>query len=475
VKSQTAKTNFHVRSKRTWFTAAALLPLLGGCSTDDLSSLWFNSSQPSQSAAAVQNSGGSAPETTATKTAAFDQAACGLFFGQDNVNSGVESMGTEGASQEISLDRSPQENLLQAISYDMDGNYEAARKLYVWLTATPPDVKIDLDCGQGIKLSGNINGLAQRRLVSLDSNAPEYARSAEIETVVAAATVQPGPELPDPPQVERDRRFYETGGVVEAEPEDSVNPTVRMDMEVSDNTAQLTRVERRAPASAPAPTSKPTMATSATQASPPQPKSMTPVVITEAPTTTTSASPPAPTARTAALPVVRTEPATIAGDAASVEHTGAVVASTSRPVGAGELEIADTPPQSSMIELPITSNATPARTAQAAAPSTVAPAPVREPQAAPMMQPQASAPYYAVQLAAYRSRGRAESAWPTFQSNSRGMLSSASHEVVSIAIEGKGLFFRLLTGRYETNAEAAQACSQLKSTGVGCLIRRINP
>jgi len=84
-------------------------------------------------------------------------------------------------------------------------------------------------------------------------------------------------------------------------------------------------------------------------------------------------------------------------------------------------------------------------------------------------------PYYAVQLAAYRSRGRAEDAWSKFQSSSRGVLSNAEHEVVTIAIEGQGLFFRLLTGKYSTQAEAISACGQLKSVGLDCLIRRVTP
>lgn len=375
---------------------------------------------------------------------------------------------------EISLDSSPQQNLMQAISFDIAGNYENARKLYVWLTASPPDAKVDLDCGQGIKLSGSVNSLAQRRLVALDTDAPEFARSAEIESVVASATVEPGPELPDPPRVERDRRFYQKGGVVEAAPEDSTTLVPRMNMDMSENTAKLTMVEKRAPKTAT--TTQSAAPVSQTVATPLASSAPKPIV---APSTPSSAPAPSVAVTAATKPApINIAPATISGSEAETDHTGAVVASNSKPVSQGALDIVDPAPDASMIELPISSNPAPAKPAVPAA--TAASAPLRT-QAAPAaaapapMMAAPSGPYYAVQLAAYRSRGRAEGAWPDFQSASRGMLNSATHEVVTISIEGKGLFFRLLTGKYATNADATRACGQLKSVGVDCLIRRITP
>lgn len=370
-------------------------------------------------------------------------------------------------SEPISLDRSPEDNFLQAISYDMDGNYESARKLYVWLTATPPDAKIDLDCGQGVRLSGSINSLAQRRLVTLDASSPEYARSKEIDAVVASATVAPGPELPNPPRVERDRRFYETGGVVEAEPEVPTNPVVRMEMEVSENTARLTRVDRQAAApnvtaaSTPVPAPKLTNG-SATNETETAVSKLASVV---APTPVASQS----VRSLAPVPVI--DAPTIAGDAASTEHKGAVVTSNARPTEQGELDIVDRKPAAPMIELPITSTE-PVATQNAMATSNENSTPA---ETSTSQTAQSDTPYYAVQLAAYRSRGRAEDAWLKFQNASHGMLAAADHEVISIAIEGKGLFFRLLTGMYASSAEAKQACNSLKSAGTDCLVRRVSP
>ena len=446
------------RSKRVWLTAAALLPLLSACSTDDISGLLFGSSGEPQSITTSSTSP-SAP-TSALAQANLNRAACGLFFGKAADGSTTTAMETG----EISLDRSPQQNLMQAISFDIAGNYENARKLYVWLTASPPDAKVDLDCGQGIKLSGSVNSLAQRRLVALDTEAPEFARSAEIDNVVASATVEPGPELPDPPQVERDRRFYQKGGVVEVAPEDSTTFAPRMNMDMSENTAKLTMVEQRAPkpkaaTQSAAPVSQVITPPAATTAPEPMATSVRPVTVPTPSANVTTAAKPAP---------IDIAPATIAGSEAETDHNGAVVASNSRPVSQGALDIVDPAPDASMIELPISSSPAPARPTTAAAASTPAATP-QPTMAAP------SGPYYAVQLAAYRSRGRAERAWPEFQSASRGMLNSASHEVVTISIEGKGLFFRLLTGQYATNSDASQACARLKSVGVHCLIRRVTP
>lgn len=453
--------------KKGWFAAVALLPLLGACSTDDFSGLWFGSS--SNDVSAMQPSSVDGPAIDSPQTGNdLNRAACGLFFGKT-----TPAEVSHIAATEISLTRTPQENLMQAIAYDINGNYENARKLYVWLTASPPENKINLDCGQGIKLTGNVNALAQRRLVALDEIAPQFARSSEIESVVAAATVAPGPDLPNPPKVKRDRRFYETGGVVTAEPEDSTKPIERMDMPVSENTAQLTRVERRV--SQPQTTSTPSAAmTSPGTVAAPATAASQPTIIPVIPAQPAPAKEqmPAASPKTVTPPV--TEAPTIAGTAADVDHQGAVVATNSRPVEQGELEIIDREPSSTMIELPMASQSKPAPAPRSTPSVAEKTAPAPAPSSAPAASSETrSGPYYAVQLAAYRSRGRAEDAWPKFQNSSRGMLTNADHEVVSIAIEGKGLFFRLLTGTYARQSEAAQACNQLKSAGVDCLIRRV--
>jgi len=416
-------------------------------------------------------------ETPPGERAALDRATCGLFFDQDHVRDQSTETASSTDMQPISLDASPQDNLLQAISYDLDGHYDNARKLYVWLTASSPDLKIDLDCGQGIRLSGSVNSLAQRRLVALDRSKPQFARSAEIDTVVAAATVAPGPDLPNPPQVDRNRDFYKTGGVVTAEPEDRASPTPPMEMNVSENTARLTSVERKTPTVAPAPATSTSSAT-VNAAAPAKAASKAPVAVVAPVPVLEETAKPAPKPGSSMAVEAMSAP-TIAGDQQETTHTGAVVATNARPVEQGELEITDSAPATSMIEVPMASKApaTANDTSDVTPKATPTPKPIATKQPTtqndPIVAP--SGPYYAVQLAAYRTRERAESSWSVFQSRSNGVLTNAQHDVSTIAIEGQGLFFRLITGQYATNDQAAQACMALKNQGVDCLVRRITP
>ena len=388
-------------------------------------------------------------DTTDGERVALDRAACGLFFNQDPVPVAVNNAAAATEARPISLDATPQDNLLKAISYDLDGDYEDARRLYVWLTASSPDVKIDLDCGHGIHLSGSITSLAQRRLAALDTSKPQFARSEEIETAVATATVAPGPDLPNPPQVKRNLDFYKQGGVVDAEPEDRTSFAPRMDMPVSENTARLTSVEKRG--------TSPSEAANVAEPVIPEPKPSEAVVVAptpvEAAPKAAQAAEPAPASPSGySGPADEMTAPSIAGSQEGTKHSGVVVQTNSRPIEQGTLEIDEDTPATTMIEVPMASKAAP----QAAA---VAP----------------NAPYYTVQLAAYRSRERAEAAWPKFQSRSNGVLSSAAHEVTTIVIDGKGLFFRLMTGQYAGKSDASQACSTLKAQGVDCLIRRVTP
>lgn len=454
--------------RRIWFTAAALLPFLAACSTDDISGLWFGSSEDQTARPADTANSTSAP--SASEQTRFNSKACGLFFGQPGRTDETSATGAQSESPEILLERSPQQNLLQAISHDMDGNYESARKLYVWLTASPPDATIDLDCGQGIRLTGSVNSLAQRRLAALDAGLPEFARSAEIETVVASATVAPGPILPDPPKVVRDRRFYQQGKFVSPEPEDRTDAFPQMQMDVSENTARLTRVERRTNAPAASPTTAPVSSAPVTAPAPQE----TPVAVPKLESREAQpAAVPAAIQPASQITAPEIAPATIAGAAVDSGNTGAVIVPNSRPVEQGELDVIDRVPDTSMVNVPMATNSQTPAPSPAVRRQTQAPRATET--AATAATTTAPAPYYAIQLAAYRSRDRAEGAWPKLQSASRGVLADAPHQVMSIAIEGKGLFFRLLTGQFDDRSSAESTCARLKSVGVDCLIRRVTP
>ncbi|MDP2698014.1 SPOR domain-containing protein [Thalassospira sp.] len=124
----------------------------------------------------------------------------------------------------------------------------------------------------------------------------------------------------------------------------------------------------------------------------------------------------------------------------------APIISTSRPVEDGTLEPVAMPPVTRTAEMP------------AAAPETAQ---------------MTSGSYYAIQLAAYRSRERAENSWITLQKSARGALDGIDHEVQSLTIPGQGLFFRLLTGRFGTSGDAAHACDGLKRDGIDCMVRKV--
>ncbi|WP_417815117.1 SPOR domain-containing protein [Thalassospira alkalitolerans] len=385
------------------------------------------------------------------RTPGINSAACGLFFGDTplkTIPSNPQS--ATDPDEPIALQGDPASDLRQAIAFDLAGEPARARRLYLWLTAADPNVTTTIDCGNGIILTGTITSLAQKRLKALDAGNPDLARSREIDAVIAAATVAPGPELPNPPTIKRNRDFYNNTIAANVPPEDSITPRTTMKMDVSANTARLTSVDRPA-----ARVASPTVPTQAPAAAAP----------TIAPTPSKAAS--------AALINTSAPPGTIKGSAITPSASNKALLSTTRPVESGTLELADEVPVASlsMIEVPMVDTTTDR-------PITPKPVAVPEPTTSAKAQSQVappSSPYYTVQLAAYRSREMAESRWQRFQAMGDGILGGATHNVQSIAIEGKGLFFRLMTGQYTRKTDAQSACNGLKRAGIDCLIRQVTP
>ena len=379
--------------------------------------------------------------------AGIDSAACGLFF--DNASAGTVSNQAlnDNAAEPISLQGNPADDLRQAVALDLANEHAKARRLYLWLTAVDPNASISINCGNGIMLSGTITSLAQKRIKAMDISNPDLARSREIDAVVASAIVAPGPELPDPPTVQRNRDFYKNTVAVDIPPEDSTAARPAMEMDVSSNTARLTSVDR------------------------PARKIAAPSVVPQTEQLTAATTPP-----------------TIKGDAVTPSASHKALISTTRPIESGTLELIDETPasQSTLIEVPMVDAPNKAQAEESAEkiptePAKIAEAPApsireQEPkQEASQSVQTSSSSYYAVQLAAYRSREMAESRWLKFETMGDGILRGASHEVQSIAIEGQGLFFRLMTGQYSSQSEAQSACGGLKRAGIDCLIRHIKP
>jgi len=248
--------------------------------------------------------------------------------------------------------------------------------------------------------------------------------------------------------VQRNRDFYKNTIAVNVQPEDSTTALPAMRMDVSSNTARLTSVDRSA---------KQIAAPSASMAAS---RGTT--------TTVTTAS--------------ATTPGIIKGDAVTPSASNKALLSTTRPVESGSLELADeaAATNNNLIEVPMVDATSTAATSST--PATMQPEPDTKsvpPSSAPKAEPMQPAPvlnsYYTVQLAAYRSREMAESRWLKFETMGDGILQGASHEVQSIAIEGQGLFFRLMTGQYASQSEAQSACNGLKRAGIDCLIRHMTP
>ena len=168
------------------------------------------------------------------RTPGINSAACGLFFGDTplkTIPSNPQS--ATDPDEPIALQGDPASDLRQAIAFDLAGEPARARRLYLWLTATDPNVTTTIDCGNGIILTGTITSLAQKRLKALDAGNPDLARSREIDAVIAAATVAPGPELPNPPTIKRNRDFYNNTIAANVPPEDSITPRTTMKMDVN--------------------------------------------------------------------------------------------------------------------------------------------------------------------------------------------------------------------------------------------------
>ncbi|UKV16454.1 SPOR domain-containing protein [Thalassospiraceae bacterium SW-3-3] len=441
--NKSAKSVMSSRWKYGCLTIALFTPLLSGCSSDDMMSLFGNDDASNQ----IKISDTNAPSETAM-TVAIDSAACGLFFDGSPQNIASPLPQADNAEDPIALQGKPADDLRHAIALDLSGEHAKARRLYLWLTAADPNASITISCGNSIMLAGTITSLAHKRIKAMDAANPALARSREIDTVVASAIVAPGPELPDPPTVQRNRDFYKNTIAVNVQSEDSTTALPAMRMDVSSNTARLTSVDRSA---------KQIAAPSASMAAS---RGTT--------TTVTTAS--------------ATTPGIIKGDAVTPSASNKALLSTTRPVESGSLELADeaAATNNNLIEVPMVDTTSTAATSST--PATMQPEPDTKsvpPSSAPKAEPMQPAPvlnsYYTVQLAAYRSREMAESRWLKFETMGDGILRDASHEVHSIAIEGQGLFFRLMTGQYASQSEAQAACNGLKRAGIDCLIRHMTP
>jgi len=77
---------------------------------------------------------------------------------------------------------------------------------------------------------------------------------------------------------------------------------------------------------------------------------------------------------------------------------------------------------------------------------------------------------YVVQIASYRDRSEAESAWKKFNQKFGDLSSNLSPDYQSADVPGKGAYVRLRVGPFDTKDAANNLCEQLKSRSQGCLV-----
>jgi cell division septation protein DedD len=77
---------------------------------------------------------------------------------------------------------------------------------------------------------------------------------------------------------------------------------------------------------------------------------------------------------------------------------------------------------------------------------------------------------YAIQLAALRSRDRAQEHWRKLRKAHGDILGNLTHTVVTADLGDRGTFYRLRAGRLPDRAAAERLCAKLAARKVGCLV-----
>lgn len=104
-------------------------------------------------------------------------------------------------------------------------------------------------------------------------------------------------------------------------------------------------------------------------------------------------------------------------------------------------------------------------------PQAAAEAPRPPSQARPATAPVAAlSGAYAVQLASARSENVAAQEWAKLAQQHATLLAATTHEIVRAEIAGRGTFYRLRAGSFDTASEAQVLCTALKSVGQDCLV-----
>lgn len=77
---------------------------------------------------------------------------------------------------------------------------------------------------------------------------------------------------------------------------------------------------------------------------------------------------------------------------------------------------------------------------------------------------------YVIQIASYRDKPSAEGAYTKLIEKHADLVSSLSPDYQSAQVAGKGTYFRLRIGPFESQADASAVCKALKARGQDCLV-----
>jgi cell division septation protein DedD len=77
---------------------------------------------------------------------------------------------------------------------------------------------------------------------------------------------------------------------------------------------------------------------------------------------------------------------------------------------------------------------------------------------------------FAVQLLSARSEDDAAREWARLSQQHSILLSALAHEIARAEIAGRGTYFRLRVGSFDSASEAGALCTALKSQGQDCLV-----
>lgn len=84
--------------------------------------------------------------------------------------------------------------------------------------------------------------------------------------------------------------------------------------------------------------------------------------------------------------------------------------------------------------------------------------------------PQSTKKIYKVQIASFKSKQDAEKDWNMLLKKHPGLLKEYSHYIAVKEIAGKGTFYRLQIGPFDSSNSARSACNKLQSNGMNCLV-----